>query len=121
MEFAWDIVGIHSLMIYTELNEYNIFGDTKKTLLRCFPPIWKLKAGDNINTGQYMNYQAISNLQNKPLLKIFFHSIHIGLRDTSDGKIPFGSVGITSLFMSENSPTFISNQKDVRGWLFQDK
>ena len=35
-EFAFDIVRIHSLMIYTDLTEYNVFGDTKAPLLRCF-------------------------------------------------------------------------------------
>ena len=36
-EFAYDIVRIHSLMIYTDLIEYEIVGDTKVPLLRCFP------------------------------------------------------------------------------------
>ena len=40
-EFAHDIVCIHSLMIYTDLIEYNIIGDTKASLLRCF---FRLKA-----------------------------------------------------------------------------
>ena len=51
-EFAHDIVRIHSLMIYTDLIEYNIVGDTKAPLLRCFPVISKLKSGDVITTGQ---------------------------------------------------------------------
>ena len=61
-EFAYDIVRIHSLMIYTDLIEYNIVGDTKAPLLRCFPFISKLKSGDIITTGQYVNYQTFSNL-----------------------------------------------------------
>ena len=36
-EFAYDIVRIHSLMIYINLVEYNIVGDTKTPLLRCVP------------------------------------------------------------------------------------
>ena len=88
-EFAHDIVHIHSLMIYTELIEYNIVGDTKAPLMRCFLSISKLKAGDIITTGQYMNYQTFSNLQFRPLLKNFFHGIHIDLRDTSGEKKPF--------------------------------
>ena len=96
-EFAYDIVRIHSLMIYTDLIEYDIGGDTKAPLLRCSPSISKLKAGDNITTRQYMNYQTFSNLQFGPLLKKFFHSIHIVLRDTSGEKIPFVFVGITRL------------------------
>ena len=97
--FAYDIVRIHSLMIYTDIVEYNIVGDTKAPLLRCFPFISKLKSGDIITTGQYMNYQTFSNLQFRRLLKNSFHSIHIGLRDTSGEKIPFVSVGITRLVL----------------------
>ena len=85
-EFAYDIVRIHSLMIYSDLVEYNLVGDTKAPLLRCFPFISKLKGGDIITTGLYMNYQTFSNLQFRPLLKNFFHSIHIYLRDTFGGK-----------------------------------
>ena len=35
-ESDYDIVCIHSLMIYTDLIEYNIVGDTKAPLMRCF-------------------------------------------------------------------------------------
>ena len=98
-EFVYDIVRIHSPMIYTELIEYNIIGDTKAPLLRCFPFISKLKSGDIVTTGQYMNYQTFSNLQFRPLLKSFFHSIHIDLRDTSGEKLRFVSVGITRLVL----------------------
>ena len=93
--FAYDIVRIHSLMIYTDVAEYNFVGDTKAPLLRCFPFISKLKSGDLITTGHYMNYQAFSNLQFRRLLKNSFRSIHIDLRDMSGEKIPFMSVGIT--------------------------
>ena len=98
-QFAYDIVRIHSLFIYSDLVEYNIVGDTKAPLLRCFPFISKLKGGDIITTGQYMNYQTFSNLQFRPLLKKCFHSIHIDLRDTSGEKIPFVSVGSTRLVL----------------------
>ena len=36
-EFAYDIVRIHSLMIYSDLVEYNTVGDAKASLLRFFP------------------------------------------------------------------------------------
>ena len=42
-----------------------------------------------------MNYQKFNNLQFRTLLKSFFHSIHIDLRDGSGEKKPFVSVGIT--------------------------
>ena len=54
-EFACDIVRIHSLIIYTDLVEYNIVGDMKAPLLRCFLFISKLKAGDIITMGRYTN------------------------------------------------------------------
>ena len=34
--YAYDIVRIYSLMIYTDNVEYNIVEDTKAPLLRCF-------------------------------------------------------------------------------------
>ena len=94
-EVAYDILRIHSLMIYTDLIEYKIVGDTKTPLLRCCPFILTLKAGDIITTGHYMNYQTFSKLQFRPLLKNNFHSIHIDLRDTCGEKTLFVSVGIT--------------------------
>ena len=96
-QFAYDIVRLHFLMIYSDLVEYNIVGDTKAPLVRCFPFISKLKGGDIKTTGQYMNYQTFSNLQFRPLLKNSFHGIHIDLRDTFGEKIPFVPVGITRL------------------------
>ena len=96
---AQDIVLTHSLMIYTDIEKNNIFGDAKAPLLCCFPFISKLKSGDIITTGQYMNYQTFSNLQFRRLLKNSFHRIHIDLRDTSGEKICFVSVGITRLVL----------------------
>ena len=98
-ELVYGIVRIHSLMIYSDLVEYNIFGDTKVPSLRSFPFSSKLKGGDIITTGLYINYQTFLNLQFRPLLKNSFHSIHIDPRDTSGEKIPFVSVGITRLVL----------------------
>ena len=98
-EFAYDIVHILLLMIYSDIVEHNIVGDTEAPLLRCFPFISKLEGGDITTTGQYMNYQTFSNLQFRPLLKNSFHSLHIDLRDTSGEKVPFVSVGITRLVL----------------------
>ena len=42
-------------MIYIDIIEYNILGDTKTPLLRCIPLICKVETGDKISTGQYMN------------------------------------------------------------------
>ena len=94
-EFAYDIVRIHSLLLNTDLIEFNNVRDAKAPLLRCFLFISKLKAGDIIFTGQYMNYQTFGKLQFRPLLKNSFHGIQIDLRDTSGEKTPVVSVGIT--------------------------
>ena len=98
-EFAYDIVRIHSLIIYTDLIEYKIVGDMKDPLLSCLLFISKLKADDIINTGQYMNNQTFSNLQFRRLLKNSFHSIYIDLRDKRGEKTAFVSVGITRLVL----------------------
>ena len=42
-----------------------------------------------------MDYQTFNNLHFRPLIKMFFHNIHIDLKDSSGEKIPFVSVGIT--------------------------
>ena len=88
-EFTYDIVRIHSLMLYADLVEYNIIGNTKAPLLLCLPFISKPKAGDIITTGQYMNYRTFSNLQFRPLFKNSVRSFHIDLRNTSVEKTPY--------------------------------
>ena len=86
-------------MIYSDIIEYNIVGDTKTPLLRCTPFISKVESGDIISTGQYMDYQSFKNLQFKKLLKNSFHSIKIELRDSTGEKIPFVFVGITRVVL----------------------
>ena len=58
-QYSYDIISIHSLMIYCDIIEYNIVGDTKTPLLRCIPFISKVKNGDIISTGQYMSYSLL--------------------------------------------------------------
>ena len=86
--FAHAIVRIHSLKIYRDLIEYIIVGDTSK-----------LKTGDIITSGQYMNYQTFSNFRFRALLKNSFHNNHIELRDTSGEKVPFVYVAFTRLVL----------------------
>ena len=98
-DFSYVLVRIHFFMIYWDLFEYNLVGDTKDPLLRCFLFVAKLKAGDIITTRQYMNYQTFGNLQFRPLLNSSFRSIHIDLRDSNGEKIPSVSIGITRLVL----------------------
>ena len=65
----YDIVRINSLMIYSDIIDYSIVGDTNTPLLRF---ISKVKKGDKISTGQFMNYHSFTNQQLKQLLKNFF-------------------------------------------------
>ena len=73
-------------MTYSDIIVYNIVGDTKTPLLRCIPFISKVKNGDKTSTGQYMNYQSLTNLQFEKLFKNFFYSIKKELRDTTGEK-----------------------------------
>ena len=50
-QYSYDIIRIHSLLVYSDIIEYNIVGDTKTPLLRCIPYISKVKNGDIISTG----------------------------------------------------------------------
>ena len=98
-QYSYDIIKTHSLMIYSDIMEYKIVGDTKTPLLRCIPFISKVKNGDIISRGQYMTYQSFTNLQFKKFLKNSFHSIKIDIRDTTGEKNHFVSVEITRIFL----------------------
>ena len=86
-------------MIYSDIIEYNIFGDTKTPILRCIPFISTVKSGDIIPTGQYKNYQSFANLQFKSMLTNSFNGIKIEPTDSTGEKIPFVSVGITRVVL----------------------
>ena len=79
-KFPYDIARIHTLMIHSDIADYNIVGDKKAALLRCIPFISKVKNGDIISTGQYLNYQNFPNLLFKKILKNLFRSIKLELR-----------------------------------------
>ena len=70
--FVNEIVSMHSLMIYTDLIEYKIIGNTKAPLLRCFSFTSKLTHGDIRTTGLCMNYHTFSNLKFRTLFKKSF-------------------------------------------------
>ena len=60
-------------MIDSDIIEFNIVGDSdrKTLLLRCFPFVSKLKSGDKISTGQYINYQSFTDYNSKNCSKNF--------------------------------------------------
>ena len=87
--FALDIVCIHFLKRYTNLNEYNTVGIMMARILRCFPFISKLKAGKCKAARRYINYLTFSILQFRPLLENSFQCFHIDLRHTSGEETAF--------------------------------
>ena len=90
-QFCYDFIRIHSSMIYSDFIEYKKVGDTKTPLLRCNSFISKVKTGNITSRVQYMNYQHFTNLQFKKLLRNFFHSITMELRDSTGEKKIFFS------------------------------
>ena len=60
-QYSYDIIRIHSSIIFSDIIENNVVGDTKTPLLRCVTVISKVKSGDIISTGQYINYQPLTN------------------------------------------------------------
>ena len=94
-KFPYDIVRIQTLMIYSDYVDYNIEGDTKAALLRCFLFISKLNNVDLISTGQNIINQSFPNLQFLKFLKNSFHSVKLKLRDTYGEKILFSPVVVT--------------------------
>ena len=85
-EFAYDIVRLQCLMIYKDLIEYSIVGNTKALLLRSFPFISKLKAVDIIILDSTRTIRHLATCNFRALVKNSFQSIHINLRDTSGKK-----------------------------------
>ena len=115
-EFAYDIVRIHSLMIYSDLVEYNLVVDTKASLLRCLPFISKLKGGDIITTGQYMNYQTVTyslDFCSKILFIVYtlIWETHLVIKYLS-----YLSVSLALFWCLESCPIFISNTYDTTRW-----
>ena len=94
--FPVDILRIHSLMVYTDIVEYSIIGDTKAPVLRCFPFAHKLER-ETINVTKFTNHTAFDNLQFRKVLKNSIHSIQIELRAATGELIPFVAVGVTRL------------------------
>ena len=121
-EFAYDIARLQCLMIYKDLIEYSIVGNTKVLLLRSFHFISKLKAGDIIILDSTRTIRHLATCNFRALVKISFHSIHINLRDTSGKKYFLClSVSLVLFWCLEKTPTFISNLRNVTRWLLQVK
>ena len=91
-----DLLRIHSVMVYTDIIEYGIVGDTMAPVLRCFPFVTRLKKGE-ISMTYIMNYHTFANQQFKRLMKRSFNQISIQLRDSRGSLLPFVGVGDSRL------------------------
>lgn len=91
-----DILRIHSVMVYTDIVQHTIVGDTRAPILRCFPFTQKVNRG-SISITKYVNYSSFDNLQFRKLLKNSIHSIKIDIRAQTGELIPFASIGLTRL------------------------
>lgn len=94
-----DISRIHSVLVYTDIIEHDIVGDTRAPLLRSFPFINRLRNME-ISALQPVKRDTFENSQFRKLLKKSFHSIHIELRTPSGEMFPFAGIGLTRLTLT---------------------
>ena len=117
-KFPYDIVRIHMLMIYSDIFEYNIVGDTKAAL--CY---------DAFILYQRLRMETSSQPDNTWIIKVFqicslknlknsFHSIKLELRDSYGDNVPFKSVGVTrAMLMFRKLLIIIFRNKVVKNFL----
>jgi len=97
-DYPSDIQRLHTMMVYTNIIEHQIIGDTVAPLLRVIPLTTKIKKF------------ALSGMESSQISKVFthplqykrvqvntFHSINIDLYAENGLLIPFTGVGRTSL------------------------
>lgn len=95
--YPFDIVRIHSMMIYTNGVTNVIVGDTRAPLLRSIPFITKLKNEEILST-QCMNHVSLNLPQYRKVQKHSFNSMRIEIRSNTGEIIPFiPSIGYTRL------------------------
>ena len=90
-EFPIDLAVYHTVMVYSDIVEHGIVGDTKAPLLRSLPMKTKLK-DDQITHPQKLHTKRFDNPQFKPLYKKEFHSISVELRSITGELIPFAPI-----------------------------
>lgn len=96
--FPPDIQRLHKMLVYTDIIEHQIIGDTLGQLLRSIPMASKMKNGELSG----MDYSQITKsfhepIQFKKIQVNSFHSIHIDLYAENGERIPFIDVGHASL------------------------
>ena len=121
-DFAYEIVRIHSFMIYTDLIEYSVVGDTKAPML-CFFFLFRssrLEALKLLDSTWNIGHLATSNSNRcSKILSIVFT---LTWETQLVKKYPlYLSVSLVLFGCSQKPPTSIFNRKDVTIWLLHDK
>ena len=93
-KFPVDFTRIHSVMVYTDIVEHDIVGDTKAPLLRSFPFSHKTDSSHSS-----MSCTTFDRLQFRRLSRHSFHSIRIELRTPTGELIPFKAFGSTRVVL----------------------
>lgn len=90
-DFEVQTTPFHTIMLYTDIIDYNLVGDVRAPLLRSIP--FHTQKGNVVmdeNQGtQRLNYRTFKQLIFKRLSRNVFHSIRIEMRSTSGELIPF--------------------------------
>ena len=104
--FPIDITaGTHSMLVYTDIINYQYVGDTKAPVLRIIDCGRRLKNGSTtLTTVSTLTKKSFSILEYKKLLKSTIDSIKIELRTDIGSLIPF--VGTGKVFLTLNFKKF---------------
>ena len=93
-----DIQRLHTIMLYTDIIEHQIVGDTTAPLLRVVPLTSRMKNNELSKTEDSQTVHLFTEpLQFKKIQVYAFHSIHIALYGENGLLIPFVDVGRTAL------------------------
>lgn len=97
-EYAPDIQRLHQMMVYTDIIEHQIIGDTLAPLLRSIPLKSKTKNGELSGMDYTQSHESFHEpLQFKKIQVNTFHAIHIDLYAENGERIPFIDVGHAAL------------------------
>lgn len=94
-KYPVDLTRVHSVMVYSDIVEYDIVGDTKAPLLRTFPFMHR-QSSSSFPTISSMTFDQ---LQFRKLSRHNFHSIRIELRMPTGELIPFKAFASTRVVL----------------------
>lgn len=101
-----DICRFHSVIVYIDIIEHGVIGDTRAPVLRAFPFGTKMRTGnkdysnfldERIRIESYMTHLSFNDLQYRKLIKNSFNKISVMMRDQTGSLLPFIPIGISRL------------------------